>query len=60
MVGTEADPTFRQDLQDLHDFLLDFQFPDETENTQSPPANKNGNYTSEINYVDSSRDEKTL
>jgi len=26
---------FRQDLQDLHVFLFYFQFPEETENTQS-------------------------
>jgi hypothetical protein len=26
---------YRQDLQDLLDFLLHFQFPDEIENTQS-------------------------
>jgi hypothetical protein len=30
---------FRQDLQDIHDFIFYFQFPDETENTQSPSAN---------------------
>jgi hypothetical protein len=30
---------FRQDLQDLLDFIFCFQFPDETENTQSPSAN---------------------
>ena len=57
MVGTEVDPTFRQDLQDLHDFLLHFQFPDETENTQSPPANKIGKYNLVIKEVVFNRDE---
>jgi hypothetical protein len=31
--------SFRQDLQDCLDFFL-FGFPDESQKTQSPPANK--------------------
>jgi hypothetical protein len=31
--------------------IYHFQFPEETENTQSPPANKNGNYTNELNKL---------
>jgi hypothetical protein len=32
-----------------------FQFPDETENTQSPPAKKNGNHNIVIRYNEVSR-----
>jgi hypothetical protein len=39
---------FRQDLQDLIDFIFYFQFPDETENTQSPAANINLNSTQQL------------
>jgi len=37
--------------------FLHFQFPDETENKQSPPANKNRNYTYKFNLVDLNRNE---
>ncbi len=37
---------FRQDLQDLLDFIFNFQFPDETENTQSPLANSKSSFIS--------------
>ena len=39
-------------------FILNFQFPEETENTQSPSANKNGNYIYEFKLIDSSRDKQ--
>jgi len=40
-------------------FILHFQFPEETENTQSPPTNKIGKYNLVIKKVDFSRGEKT-
>jgi len=40
-------------------FILHFQFPEETENTQSPPTNKIGKYNLVIKEVDFSRGKKT-
>ena len=40
-------------------YILNFQFPEETENTQSPPANKIGKYNLVIKETNSSRGEKT-
>jgi hypothetical protein len=53
MVGTEADPTFLDRINRI--LIFHFQFPEETENTQSPSANKIGTHSIIIKQVGLSR-----
>jgi len=56
MVGTEADPTFLDRINRINKILIfHFQFPEETENTQSPSANKIGTHSIIIKQVGLSR-----